>query len=673
MLQRRAQGATRIYLAQEKACCKLFYTTDSQPAEQQPQDGINSFISTDVSNPELEFPKCLAQEDAISLAKTSSNLQPSLQSIAVKDNIATVGSRTTCGSGILREYRSPFEAGVVRSLRLHGSLVCGKTNMDEFGMGSHSTHSFFGPVSNAWPLDKLSVGGSSGGSAAAVASGQCSVALGTDTGGSVRLPAAYTGIVGFKPSYGAISRWGVIPYANSMDTVGILASDVSSIKKAFWRIRRHDPRDPTSVADKAWDRLASGQENSFRRRKKAGMRLAPALDMFGIRIGVPLEYNIAELDSGIRQAWRNCLDMFQDRGATIVSISLPNTRHALSTYYVLAPAEAASNLSKYDGVRYGTRDGSADGSDGSLYSRTRGKGFGEEVKRRILLGSYTLSSEAVDNYFLKAQKVRRLVQQDFDRVFATPSGLRPPEQFDLKDLDESIPMSSKLGPTQVDFIVCPTAPTLPPTLDAVSKQTPVDTYMNDVFTVPASLAGIPAISIPFTLPEAFHSQGKPAFAGMQIIGQYASDNTLINIANIMMNPRRTESQGQSAETVTKEYHKQNSSKQEQNQFPPIKEENPVSEEGGLQDPFPQGDRANLRIRKIKIGFGIRKMQTKGPLIRKYFQPYREVTSKRESEHFEPLARNVPTDKGNPERLPKTDKEVSKVLEDSLGLWKLQNR
>ena len=785
MLQRRAQEATRKYVAQKKARGKLFYTTVAPPAEQRPYNGTNAFISTDVSNPRLEFPEYLTPEDSYMLrpflaifrvfvkllliprTDTYQNykMQPHLQNVAVKDNIATVGSRTTCGSGILGEYQSPFEAGVVRSLRLQGSLVCGKTNMDEFGMGSHSTNSFFGPVTNVPPFDRLSVGGSSGGSAAAIASGQTSIALGTDTGGSVRLPAAYTGIVGFKPSYGAISRWGVIPYANSLDTVGIMASDVKSIKEAFWRIRQHDPRDPTSLSRKAFQRLAVDSQTLYRK-KRAGKRSASALNMLGIRIGVPLEYNIVELDPGVRQAWRNCLDMFQDQGATIVSVSLPNTRHALSAYYILAPAEAASNLAKYDGVRYGTRDGSVDGSHGGLYSTTRGSGFGDEVKRRILLGSYTLSSEAVDNYFLKAQKVRRLVQRDFDRVFATSSGLRPPEQFDLKDLDESIPMSSKLGPTQVDFIVCPTAPTLPPTLDDVSKQKPVHTYMNDVFTVPASLAGIPAISIPFPLPEAFHSEDKPAFVGMQIIGQYASDSTVISVANVITTVMRDSKQYPQMECVADN---QKFSTLETNPFVFKGGQNPVLEEGGLPirkvvhrkvvhkaklirtvgiecgenptsqdeaskqpipkirnlyaiDPIAADDGRDIPIQKTATekgyvqeqvldkkkdlapdrGVGVPRIQrfaTRPPLIRKYLRKFDNVKPRLESEQIQPSIRYHITYKGDVERFPKTDNEVSKVrpsiryhlsnkefverfpktgnevskvLEDSLGLWKRQH-
>lgn len=387
-------------------------------------------------------------------------------------------------------------------------------------MGSHSTNSFFGLVHNNLSR-KHSAGGSSGGSAVAVATRQCELALGTDTGGSVRLPAAYNGIVGFKPSYGLISRWGVIPYANSLDTVGVMSSSVRRSLEFFLKAEAHDPRDPTCVSEK------------FRR--SHGHKYANATNsnktLAGIRIGVPLEYNITELDPSIRQAWQDALDIFQEQGCTIVPVSLPNTKHALSAYYVLAASEAASNLSKYDGVRYGTRDRNADGASDVLFSDTRGQGFGDEVKRRILLGSYTLSSAAIDNYFIKAQKVRRLVKQDFDRVFSMPNPLVPSQQFDLADLDESIELRDKLGPAQVDFLVCPTAPTVAPSLDSVARQNPVDSYMNDVFTVPSSLAGIPSISVPCRIGNEFSPPYEPAFAGIQILGQYNDDLRLLDIAS----------------------------------------------------------------------------------------------------------------------------------------------
>ncbi|TAQ84524.1 hypothetical protein B7494_g7156 [Chlorociboria aeruginascens] len=452
---------------------------------------------------------------------------PSLRRLrlAIKDNIATERkTKTTCGSGILNSHYSPFEASVVRQLRDNGYFVVGKTNLDEFGMGSHSRNSFFGPVKN--PVEQYSAGGSSGGSAVAVATYQSDVALGTDTGGSVRLPAAYNGIVGFKPSYGLISRFGVIPYANSLDTVGFLTQSVKDAMHMLGLTRSHDHRDPTSLSSETWGRLKEG----FLAMSKSDNY---EKYMTTLKIGVPVDYNIAELDPGVRAAWESTLELFQENGCTIVPVSLPNTKHALSAYYVLAAAEAASNLSKYDGVRYGTRGDSSDGIGDVLYSGTRGEGFGDEVKRRILLGSYTLSSEAMDNYFIKAQKVRRLVQRDFDRVFSTSNPLRPAEQFDLGDMEDSIELNNKLGPAQVDVIICPTAPTPPPLLDDVSKQSPVESYMNDVFTVPASLAGLPAISVPFELPAAFRKPGTLNEAGIQIIGQYLDDFRVLSTANIL--------------------------------------------------------------------------------------------------------------------------------------------
>jgi aspartyl-tRNA(Asn)/glutamyl-tRNA(Gln) amidotransferase subunit A len=415
--------------------------------------------------------------------------------------------------------------------KLKRRIIMGKTNLDEFGMGSHSINSFFGPVLGIAPLRKHSVGGSSGGSAVAVATGQCRAALGTDTGGSVRLPAAYTGTVGFKPSYGLISRWGVIPYANSLDTVGILGASTASIWSTLSdELVSHDPRDPTSVTRKTWERMSEARTRlaalSGRKHTEAFNDVRYHLQHnFGeLKIGIPVEYNIAELDPAVREEWEYALNLFQECGSTLVPVSLPNTKHALSAYYVIAAAEAASNLSKYDGVRYGMRADSSDGAGNVLYSNTRGSGFGAEVKRRILLGSYSLSSKAIDNYFIKAQKVRRLVQRDFDRVFSIPNLLKDEEQFDLSDMDESVQMANKFGPPQVDFIVCPTAPTLPPTRNIVAKQSPVHSYMNDVFTVPSSLAGLPTISLPFKLPD------KPGFAGIQIIGQYSDDLRLLMTA-----------------------------------------------------------------------------------------------------------------------------------------------
>jgi aspartyl-tRNA(Asn)/glutamyl-tRNA(Gln) amidotransferase subunit A len=343
----------------------------------------------------------------------------------------------------------------------------------------------------------------------AVATGEAWAALGTDTGGSVRLPAAYCGVVGFKPSYGLLSRWGVIQYANSLDTVGVLAGNVEDTKKVFTALNTYDSNDPTSLADNVRQRIAS----------QASQKST------GLRIGIPQEYNIEELTAPVRDTWNLTLSRLQEAGHTLVPVSLPTTQQALGAYYVLAPAEASSNLAKYDGVRYGQRTSGSDATPKEnlpLYARTRGEGFGEEVRRRILLGAYALSSEAIDNYFIQAQKVRRLVQQDFDRVFAAENPLH--------DMPES---QANEG---VDFLLTPTAPSPPPTLADLERQTTVEGYMLDVFTVPASLAGLPALSVPVPIEgsawrdvDAHDVQS----VGMQIIGQYGSDKGVLEVGRIV--------------------------------------------------------------------------------------------------------------------------------------------
>lgn len=449
---------------------------------------------------------------------------------AVKDNIAAQGLPTTCASNILAGQEIPFTATIVKQLQRNGLIVNGKTNMDEFGMGTHSTASASGPVSNTLQLEGRSAGGSSGGSAVAVSTGTANLALGTDTGGSVRMPAAYTNTVGFKPSYGMISRWGVVPYANSLDTVGFIARTVDEIESVMGPIREeHDPLDPTSVSTAARARC-----NSQARSVPSAITSRAGAWLKGFTFGVPIEYNIEELDPRIKEGWLQAAEKIQHLGGRVVPVSLPSTKNALAAYYVIAPAEASSNLSKYDGIRYGKRaeQATSDTLDGVLYANTRGVGFGPEVKRRILLGSYTLSSKAIDNYFIQAQKVRQLVRKDFDRVFKLPNPLYDEAPFDLSEMDESISLENKLGPPQVDFIISPTAPTPPPKLEDVAKQTPLDSYMNDIFTVPASLAGIPAISIPMDIPvNEFNEEEKHLdFGGLQIIGQYWDDAMLLAVS-----------------------------------------------------------------------------------------------------------------------------------------------
>lgn len=374
--------------------------------------------------------------------------------------------------------------------------------MDEFGMGSHSVHSFFGPVVNIDADGKRrSAGGSSGGSAVAVVNDECWAALGTDTGGSVRLPAAFTGVFGFKPSYGLVSRWGVVAYANSLDTVGVLAKSTSIIKTVFGKINSHDSKDPTNLPQSTRSRIVEATDHANEdicNRK--------------LRIGIPLEYNVNEISSTVRQAWTQILEHLQPH-SEIIPVSLPSTRQALSAYYVLAPAEASSNLAKYDGVRYGSRSEGSDAAGGVLFSKTRGDHLGPEVKRRILLGAYSLSAAAIDNYFIQAQKIRRLVQHDFNRVFTTPSVLaRLPE-----------PAPKGKG---VDILLCPSAPNLPPTLEELKTIDPIHEYVNDIFTVPASLAGLPAISVPFRCT----ADGPDVTVGIQLIGQFGHDQIVLDVA-----------------------------------------------------------------------------------------------------------------------------------------------
>lgn len=363
---------------------------------------------------------------------------------------------------------------------------------------SHSTNSAFGPVRLE---NGKSAGGSSGGSAVAIATKQCHGALGTDTGGSVRLPAAYNGVVGFKPSYGLVSRWGVVAYANSLDTVGFIGTDVAIVKDMFNQVNHHDHNDPTSLSPTSRSRMQELTQLSSTEKP--------------LRIGVPREYNVAELSSEVREVWMRTLQRLQNLGHSIQEVSLPSTQQALSAYYILAPAEASSNLAKYDSVRYGSKPEQTAASSGLLYNRARDQGFGDEVKRRILLGSYSLSADAIDNYFIQAQKIRRLVKQDFDNVFSLPNVLSP--------------MMPRLNHDErVDALICPTAPSLPPTLDQVRNQSILDSYTADVFTVPASLAGLPAISIPVAM-----EHDTITSVGMQVITQYGDDQRALDIAALL--------------------------------------------------------------------------------------------------------------------------------------------
>jgi aspartyl-tRNA(Asn)/glutamyl-tRNA(Gln) amidotransferase subunit A len=395
--------------------------------------------------------------------------------IALKDVFCTAGVRTTCGSRILEHFVPPYDATLVERLRAAGAVILGKTNMDEFAMGSSTEHSAFQLTRNPWDLTRVP-GGSSGGSAAAVAGGLAAGAFGTDTGGSVRQPAAFCGVVGFKPTYGRVSRYGLIAFASSLDHVAPCALDVVDAALLLGVTAGHDPLDATSVATPVPDYVAG---------------LAGGVK--GLRIGVPDEYFGAGLDHEIERAVRAAIDVLRDLGATVERVSLPNTEHGVATYYVVAPAEASSNLARYDGVKYGLRTpGGRDLID--MVSRTRAAGFGAEVKRRIMLGTYALSTGYYDAYYGQAQKVRTLVRQEFETAFA-----------------------------RVDVLAAPTTPGV--AFKHGEKADPLAMYMNDVYTIPASMAGLPAVSVPC----GFSAAGLPI--GLQLIGRALDEPTLLRAAH----------------------------------------------------------------------------------------------------------------------------------------------
>jgi len=396
--------------------------------------------------------------------------------LGLKDIFLTQDLPTTCASKMLEGFSAPYDGTAVARLKAAGMVLLGKLNMDEFAMGSSNEHSAYGPALNPWDRERVP-GGSSGGSAVAVAAGSVMGALGTDTGGSIRQPAALTGIVGLKPTYGRVSRYGVIAFASSLDQVGPMTRDVQDCALMLQAIAGYDPKDSTSV-----DREVPDYSVSL----EAGVA--------GMRLGVPKEYFIDGMDSEVRAAVDAAIASYRSLGAEVVEVSLPHTDHGIATYYLIATAEASSNLARFDGVRYGLRR-EAEG-DGLLemYSNTRGEGFGFEVKRRIMLGTYALSAGYYDAYYIKAQKVRTLVRQDFESAL---SG--------------------------VDAIVTPTSPTVAFRVGENAGD-PLAMYLTDVFTVGANLAGLPALS----LPCGFNSEGLPI--GLQILGRPFDEATLLRIA-----------------------------------------------------------------------------------------------------------------------------------------------
>jgi aspartyl-tRNA(Asn)/glutamyl-tRNA(Gln) amidotransferase subunit A len=394
--------------------------------------------------------------------------------LGLKDVLCTRGVRTTCGSKILESFVPPYDATVVARLSRAGAVILGKLNMDEFAMGSSTENSGYFATRNPWDLSRVP-GGSSGGSAAAVAADLAAATLGTDTGGSIRQPAAFCGNVGLKPTYGRVSRYGLVAFASSLDQIGPFAKDVEDAALVLQAIAGRDPMDSTSAAVPVPDYAAG---------------LGQGVE--GLRVGIPAEYFIEGLDPEVEAAVRAAIEILKGLGAKTESVSLPHTEYGLAAYYVIGPAEASSNLARYDGVKYGLRvPGARDLID--MYSRTRGAGFGAEVKRRVMLGTYALSAGYYDAYYGKAQKVRTLVQRDFQKAFE-----------------------------RVDVIVAPTTPTA--AFKKGEKEDPLSMYLNDVFTIPVNLAGLPGVSVP----AGFTKAGLPV--GLQVIGKAFDEAAVLRTA-----------------------------------------------------------------------------------------------------------------------------------------------
>ena len=395
--------------------------------------------------------------------------------LAHKDLFCTQGIRTTCGSRMLDNFIAPYNASVIERCLDTGLVMLGKTNMDEFAMGSSNENSYYGPVRNPWAPDAVP-GGSSGGSAATVAARLCPVATGTDTGGSIRQPAAFCGLTGIKPTYGRVSRWGMVAFASSLDQGGVIAHSAEDAALLLGVIAGFDPRDSTSAEQPVPDYSAG---------------LTQSLE--GLRIGLPKEYFSDGLDNDIARFCQKAVAEYEKLGARVCEISLPSANLAIPAYYIVAPAEASSNLARFDGVRYGYRcEQPKDLLD--MYTRTRSEGFGDEVKRRIMVGTYALSAGYYDAYYRKAQQIRRLISEEFKQAF-----------------------------TGVDVIMGPTTPTPAFDLGAMTAD-PVTMYLNDIYTVAVNLAGLPALSMPVGM-----AAGRPV--GLQLIGPYFSEQRLLNIAH----------------------------------------------------------------------------------------------------------------------------------------------
>lgn len=442
------------------------------------QKSLNAYIT---ETPEIALEQAKASDERRAQGKAGE-----LDGIplGIKDLFCTNGVQTTAASHILEGFVPQYESTVTQKLLDEGAVFLGKTNLDEFAMGSSNTTSHFGNVISPWKRqgDKTDLvpGGSSGGSAAAVAARICMGATGTDTGGSIRQPASFCGISGIKPTYGRCSRWGTVAFASSLDQAGTFARSVEDNARLLKVISGHDPKDSTS---------ANKEVPDFAKMLNA--------DIAGKTIGIPKEYNIDGMPSEISELWEKGIEWIKAAGAKTVEVSLPHTHHALATYYIIAPAEASSNLARYDGVRYGQRAQSDDLTD--MYELSRANGFGDEVKRRIMIGTYALSSGYYDAYYIKAQKVRRLISQDFLEAFK-----------------------------QCDALLTPTAPSAAFAIGE-NEDDPIKMYLNDVFTVPASLAGLPGMSIPAGLDK----DGLPL--GLQVLGRPWDEQMVLNVAKAIEN------------------------------------------------------------------------------------------------------------------------------------------
>jgi len=432
---------------------------------------INAFITT---SPETALKQADEADRRFRLGKKI----PSLNGIpvAVKDILCTKGIKTTCGSAILNNYVPPYNATAVKKILKSGAVLIGKTNMDEFAMGSSNENSAYGPTHN--PLNPEYVaGGSSGGSAAAVAAGETILSIASDTGGSIRLPAAYCGVVGIKPTYGRVSRYGLISYASSLDQIGALGRTVRDCALLLNVICGHDPKDSTS---------ADIRKPDFSRSLSKGIE--------GVRIGLPKEYFVEGLDAHVKDKILKAVDLLAKNGAHIIDVSLPHTPYAISAYYLIATAEASSNLARYDGVKYGLRSREEVVDSGEMYEETRSQGFGKEVKRRIMLGTYVLSAGYYDAYYIKAQQARTLIKEDFDKAFE-----------------------------RVDCMVTPVSP-CPPFRMGEKIAEPLQMYLVDIYTVSLNLSGLPGMSI-----HCGHLNGFPV--GMQIIGKPFEEDMVLRVGH----------------------------------------------------------------------------------------------------------------------------------------------